>query len=246
MSTTYRALEARPSTFDELLEACGGCGRYQIRLLLIIGALCGTSGALGLSFYFIGRAVPLRCPRSGDAGDFDDDDDSCAAVHTDDGDEDLCDWYSEHGLGSSDWAYASPSQYTYNSWVSELRFSCDRAYLGELMVSLYFAGSGVGAWGFGKVADARGRLPVAKAMAALLIVCQLLSAAASQVWWLAVLRFGTGVGVGGQLSSAYNLLVEQVGAARRCKLVNQSVSQPASQPASQPVHPPLVRPFSIV
>ena len=61
MSTTYRALEARPSTFDELLEACGGCGRYQIRLLLIIGALCGTSGALGLSFYFIGRAVPLRC-----------------------------------------------------------------------------------------------------------------------------------------------------------------------------------------
>ena len=97
------------------------------------------------------------------------------------------------------------------SWVSELRFSCDRAYLGELMVSLYFAGSGVGAWGFGKVADARGRLPVAKAMAALLIVCQLLSAAASQVWWLAVLRFGTGVGVGGQLSSAYNLLVEQVG-----------------------------------
>ena len=82
MSTTYRALEARPSTFDELLEACGGCGRYQIRLLLIIGALCGTSGALGLSFYFIGRAVPLRCPRSGDAGDFDDDDSSCAAVHT--------------------------------------------------------------------------------------------------------------------------------------------------------------------
>ena len=35
------------------------------------------------------------------------------------------------------------------------------------------------------------------------------------VWWLVALRFGVGIGVGGQLTSGYSLMVEIVGPAQR-------------------------------
>lgn len=208
---TYDALVERITTFDELLEACGGNGgRYQIKLLLIVGILCGAGAGVGLSFYFIGRPVLLRCPYN-DEGTADA---SCAASDKDDGDVDICDWYSSEGLGDGKYRYAH-SDDTYDSWVSEMALSCDRAYLTEVLTSSYFAGFGLGAWWFGMEADRRGRLPVAKALSFVIFVPQVLTAFAGNVWWLVFLRFVVGIGVGGQLSSAYNLLMEQVSAQRR-------------------------------
>ena len=159
-STTYRAIGDGPrrpfKTFDELLEACGGSGQYQVWLLLLLGSILGAAGQIGLSFYFVSRAVPLGCPPS-DGGD------GTSNVCDPSADEKgVCDWYERSGLGWMDYSY-SP-HYTSTSWISSFGLSCDRAYISEVLTSAYFAGFGLGSWYFGKVADRRGRRPVTGSM----------------------------------------------------------------------------------
>ena len=81
--------------------------------------------------------------------------------------------------------------------------------------TLFFVGMLVGAFGFGRLADRIGRRPVL--MAAVLVdACfGVASAFAPDFTWLLVLRFLTGIGVGGTLPVDYTMMAEFLPAERR-------------------------------
>ncbi|THC45488.1 MFS transporter [Massilia sp. Mn16-1_5] len=81
--------------------------------------------------------------------------------------------------------------------------------------TLFFVGMLIGAFGFGRLADRIGRRPVL--MAAVLVdACfGVASAFAPDFTWLLVLRFLTGIGVGGTLPVDYTMMAEFLPAERR-------------------------------
>lgn len=81
--------------------------------------------------------------------------------------------------------------------------------------TLFFVGMLVGAFAFGRLADRIGRRPVLL-LAVLLDACAgVASAFAPDLAWLLVLRFLTGIGVGGTLPVDYTLMAEFLPSRRR-------------------------------
>lgn len=74
--------------------------------------------------------------------------------------------------------------------------------------TLFFLGMFVGAWGFGRIADRIGRRRVLIGTMAMDAVFGLASVAAGDFTWLLVLRFLTGVAVGGTLPVDYAMMAE--------------------------------------
>jgi len=81
------------------------------------------------------------------------------------------------------------------------------------------AGLMVGAFLFGPLADKIGRRRVLLLCVLLFGVASLVSASAGSIGWLVVLRFLTGLGLGGAMPNAVTLTSEYCPAARRCCLV---------------------------
>ncbi|MCJ8141196.1 MFS transporter [Falsirhodobacter halotolerans] len=81
--------------------------------------------------------------------------------------------------------------------------------------TLFFLGMLVGAFAFGRLADRIGRRPVLMIAVVLDAVCGVASAFAPDLQWLLVLRFLTGVGVGGTLPVDYTMMAEFLPTARR-------------------------------
>lgn len=81
--------------------------------------------------------------------------------------------------------------------------------------TLFFVGMLIGAFAFGRLADRIGRRPVLMMAVVLDAICGVASAFAPDLQWLLVLRFLTGVGVGGTLPVDYTMMAEFLPAARR-------------------------------
>ena len=81
--------------------------------------------------------------------------------------------------------------------------------------TLFFVGMLIGAFAFGRLADRIGRRPVLMMAVVLDAICGVASAFAPDLQWLLVLRFLTGVGVGGTLPVDYTMMAEFLPAQRR-------------------------------
>lgn len=81
--------------------------------------------------------------------------------------------------------------------------------------TLFFVGMLIGAFAFGRLADRIGRRPVLM-LAVIIDACAgVASAFAPDIAWLLILRFVTGVGVGGTLPVDYTMMAEFLPAQRR-------------------------------
>jgi len=74
--------------------------------------------------------------------------------------------------------------------------------------TFFFVGMLVGAFAFGRLADRYGRRPALITAVAIDAVCGVASAFAPELTWLLVLRFLTGIGVGGTLPVDYTMMAE--------------------------------------
>lgn len=81
--------------------------------------------------------------------------------------------------------------------------------------TLFFVGMLIGAFFFGRLADRIGRRPVLMMAVILDAICGVASAFAPDLQWLLILRFLTGVGVGGTLPVDYTMMAEFLPADRR-------------------------------
>jgi putative MFS transporter len=81
--------------------------------------------------------------------------------------------------------------------------------------TLFFVGMLIGAFAFGRLADRIGRRPVLMIAVIIDAVCGVASSFAPDLQWLLVLRFLTGIGVGGTLPVDYTMMAEFLPAARR-------------------------------
>lgn len=81
--------------------------------------------------------------------------------------------------------------------------------------TLFFVGMLIGAFAFGRLADRIGRRPVLMIAVVIDAICGVASSFAPDLQWLLVLRFLTGVGVGGTLPVDYTMMAEFLPAARR-------------------------------
>lgn len=81
--------------------------------------------------------------------------------------------------------------------------------------TLFFVGMLIGAFAFGRMADRMGRRPVLIIAVVIDAVCGVASASAPELGWLLVLRFLTGIGVGGTLPVDYTMMAEFLPADRR-------------------------------
>lgn len=81
--------------------------------------------------------------------------------------------------------------------------------------TLFFVGMLIGAFAFGRLADRIGRRPVLMIAVVLDAVCGVASAFAPDLQWLLLLRFFTGMGVGGTLPVDYTMMAEFLPSARR-------------------------------
>ncbi|RMX05681.1 MFS transporter [Corticibacter populi] len=81
--------------------------------------------------------------------------------------------------------------------------------------TLFFVGMMIGAFVFGRLADRIGRRPVLFMAIVIDAICGVASAFAPDFQWLLLLRFLTGVGVGGTLPVDYTMMAEFLPAARR-------------------------------
>lgn len=81
--------------------------------------------------------------------------------------------------------------------------------------TMFFVGMMIGAFAFGRLADRIGRRPVLMMAVLLDAICGVASAFAPSLEWLLVLRFLTGVGVGGTLPVDYTMMAEFLPPKRR-------------------------------
>jgi putative MFS transporter len=81
--------------------------------------------------------------------------------------------------------------------------------------TLFFVGMLIGAFAFGRLADRIGRRPVLMIAVVIDAVCGVASSFAPELGWLLVLRFLTGIGVGGTLPVDYTMMAEFLPADRR-------------------------------
>ncbi|MET0981725.1 MAG: MFS transporter [Telluria sp.] len=81
--------------------------------------------------------------------------------------------------------------------------------------TLFFIGMLVGAFVFGRLADRIGRRPVLMTAVIIDACCGVASAFAPDFTWLLVLRFATGIGVGGTLPVDYTMMAEFLPSDRR-------------------------------
>jgi putative MFS transporter len=81
--------------------------------------------------------------------------------------------------------------------------------------TLFFTGMLIGAFVFGRLADRIGRRPVLMMAVIIDACCGVASAFAPDFTWLLVLRFLTGIGVGGTLPVDYTMMAEFLPSARR-------------------------------
>lgn len=81
--------------------------------------------------------------------------------------------------------------------------------------TLFFIGMLAGAFIFGRLADRIGRRPVLMMAVVIDAVCGVASAFAPEFQWLLVLRFLTGIGVGGTLPVDYTMMAEFLPSDRR-------------------------------
>ena len=81
--------------------------------------------------------------------------------------------------------------------------------------TMFFIGMLVGAFAFGRLADRIGRRPVLMTAVVIDAICGVASAFAPEFQWLLVLRFLTGIGVGGTLPVDYTMMAEFLPADRR-------------------------------
>ncbi|MTH64081.1 MFS transporter [Paracoccus shanxieyensis] len=81
--------------------------------------------------------------------------------------------------------------------------------------TLFFTGMLIGAFVFGRLADRIGRRPVLMIAVVIDAICGVASAFAPDLQWLLVLRFLTGIGVGGTLPVDYTMMAEFLPASRR-------------------------------
>ncbi|MFT3691020.1 MFS transporter [Paenirhodobacter sp.] len=81
--------------------------------------------------------------------------------------------------------------------------------------TFFFVGMLIGAFVFGRLADRIGRRPVLMISVVIDALCGAASAFAPDLQWLIVLRFLTGIGVGGTLPVDYTMMAEFLPSARR-------------------------------
>lgn len=79
----------------------------------------------------------------------------------------------------------------------------------------FFIGMLIGAFAFGRLADRIGRRPVLMMAVVIDAICGIASAFAPEFQWLLVLRFLTGIGVGGTLPVDYTMMAEFLPSDRR-------------------------------
>ncbi len=81
--------------------------------------------------------------------------------------------------------------------------------------TFFFVGMLIGAFVFGRLADRIGRRPVLMMAVVIDALCGVASAFAPELTWLLVLRFLTGIGVGGTLPVDYTMMAEFLPSDRR-------------------------------
>ncbi|EYS88459.1 MFS transporter [Cupriavidus sp. SK-4] len=81
--------------------------------------------------------------------------------------------------------------------------------------TMFFVGMLIGAFAFGRLADRIGRRPVLMMAVVIDAICGVASAFAPDFQWLLLLRFLTGIGVGGTLPVDYTMMAEFLPSDRR-------------------------------
>jgi AAHS family 4-hydroxybenzoate transporter-like MFS transporter len=98
-------------------------------------------------------------------------------------------------------------------------FRIARSQIGPILSAALF-GMAAGSFVVGPLADRLGRKPILVGAVSIFGVCTLVCSLVHSLYWLTVLRFLTGLGLGGALPCASTLLAEYVPANRRSLFVN--------------------------
>ncbi|XP_031557354.1 organic cation transporter protein-like [Actinia tenebrosa] len=108
----------------------------------------------------------------------------------------------------------------FNSTVSEWNLVCDRAYLGAIIQSCYFAGMTIGSFATGMISDAWGRKKCIFFSTAIMLLGGIGSSVVDCISFLGFLRFVVGFGLSGAMLALYIYCVELVGPKRRTLVGN--------------------------
>ena len=179
---------------EELLEAVGGYGRYQLMIHLI--AMVALSGEVlqAMSVVFTGLPSPLNITT---------DSKNLSVEHP-------CD------VVSTQRHYLQPTRF---SFVVEFDLSCERAWLAQMVTSAFFAGAMIGNLVFGWTSDNYGRRKTLLYIYVIFLLVGCCTSLSTNVWQLIALRFLSGVFTAPVQQLMASILSEMVSPGLRSQVV---------------------------
>ncbi|KAK3714235.1 hypothetical protein QZH41_018388 [Actinostola sp. cb2023] len=180
-----------PVTTDEVLDKIGSFGRYQIRLLMIMGFMKVFGDAfMAMITKFLAADPPWTCVTNSS---------SCNITgNIEKGHE----YYKLRcSLNRSEWEFNTTE---FTSIVSEWDLVCDRSSLSSLSKSVVFAGYMVGVLFGGMLSDKFGRKPMVYFPSVLCNVLALIASFVNAFWIFTLLRALIGVCIGMYNPQYYN------------------------------------------
>ena len=179
---------------DDILDAVGGYGRYQMIIHFICMVALTGEVVQTLSVVFMGLPSPLITDTN----------------NTNLSVQDPCKIPKDQRL------YLDSDSF---SFVVEFDLTCDRAWLAQMVTSVYFAGSMIGSLVFGWTSDNYGRRRTLLYIYVAFLIIGSFSSLSSNVWLLILLRFATGVFTAPAQGLLASLLAEVVPARHRSNVV---------------------------
>ena len=172
---------------DEVLSVINGFGLYQFYFALYWTILIGAGGMVSMSFIMMGRKEQPVCNKHYYG--------NCSTVAG--STRDVC----------KTKGYTFPQGGTF-SYSSTFDLACDRRDLLPVPTMSYFAGFAVGAWAFGWVTDKFGRKPVFMLTSTAALISHVAMCLSRDFIFFCICKLLIGVFFGGQMSAAWNLLME--------------------------------------
>ncbi|XP_012268092.2 carcinine transporter-like [Athalia rosae] len=128
---------------------------------------------------------------------------------------------SDNLIDCSTWDY-NLTMIPYVSLASELDWVCDRSYYVSAAQSIFFAGSIVGGFVFGWLADHRGRIPALVICNGIALLATIATSHADAFWNFALIRFFAGLAFDNCINIPLIIVMEYMAVDKRSLVVNGS------------------------
>ncbi|XP_060552261.1 organic cation/carnitine transporter 2-like [Ruditapes philippinarum] len=199
---TSKDNDTKVASPDAIIENLGGCGRFQIRMSIVVHLIKTIICFSFMGMIIISAAPPWWCTDGATGNDV-----KTCTVHENNTAVQYCQSKScVNGNNSKCQNFGFES--SLNTIVNEFNLVCDRDYIPSIINSIQISGVLVGNIVAGQIADLFGRKPPFFTSIVILIGFNLFGFFSTSWQMFAIARFFTGVGGGFFLTTQYCLLSE--------------------------------------